>query len=594
MFAGWIADGSGILVTTRAGSVAQVHRLDRAGGVPEQLTTGDEPVAGIAVHPLRNGFVYASDLGGSESYQLYWYDLETREVRLLTDGRSRNSDPLFSADGRLLAYSSTRRNGTDTDLRLLDIASGESRALIENGGNWRAIEFTPDARNLLALRRLSLERSEARSVDVVSGEQSVVQDPHRRITFDAFLYAPARKGAYYVSNRAHDRRELHYRSFAGKRVRRLSAHVPWDVTEFTLSRDGRRIAFVANEEGFGTLHLIDTATSAEIALPAFPRGIVISPDFSPDGTRLAFTLNSAQSPSEVHVINIAAQTIERWTKHADEESASLQFTSPQLVRFRTFDRVGMRRRTIPTLYYRPASATTGSPVPVVIDIHGGPAAQARPAFNAEIQFLVNELGVAVLMPNVRGSSGYGSSYRDLDNGMRREDAVRDIGALLDWIAAQPELDASRVGVRGVSYGGYMALATMIHYGDRLRAGVSVAGISNFVTFLSETGSYRRDQRRLEYGDERETRMRGFLERISPLTRAERIRSPLLVAHGVNDPRVPVGEADQLVRSVRERGGDVWYLRFDDEGHGFRKTANADRYTALQMLFWQRHLLMSTE
>ncbi|MEO8012419.1 MAG: prolyl oligopeptidase family serine peptidase, partial [Dokdonella sp.] len=417
-----------------------------------------------------------------------------------------------------------------------------------------------------------------------------IHDPKRRISFDAFLYAPDGKGAYYIANENGQFRELTYHDFARDRPTRLSAHIPWDVTEFSLSADGRRIAFVANEDGFGTLHLLDTATRKEISLPRMPPGLAFAPDFSKDGKHLAFTLNSATSPSDAYVIDLAGQRVERWTMSEIGGLDSRTFRSPQLVRFPTFDNVGGKPRQIPALYYKPAARTDGRAHPVVIDIHGGPEGQSRPTFDATVQFLVNELGIAVIEPNVRGSSGYGRDYLDLDNGERREDAVKDIGALLDWIATKPELDAGRVGVAGGSYGGYMVLASMIAYGERVRAGVNTVGISNFVTFLTNTEDYRRDLRRVEYGDERDPRMRKFLQRISPLTNAQRISQPLFVAQGANDPRVPASEAEQIVSRVRSNDGEVWFLLFADEGHGFRKKPNADHFRAASMLFWQRHLL----
>jgi dipeptidyl aminopeptidase/acylaminoacyl peptidase len=264
--------------------------------------------------------------------------------------------------------------------------------------------------------------------------------------------------------------------------------------------------------------------------------------------------------------------------------------TPTLVRFPTFDQVDGKPRTIPAFLYMPAKLPASGKVPVIISIHGGPESQAQPGFNPTTQFMVNELGVAVLAPNVRGSSGYGKTYLTLDNAEKREDSVKDIGALLDWIATQPGLDASRVGVTGGSYGGYMVLASLMHYGDRIRAGVDVVGISHFGTFLKNTEDYRRDLRRVEYGDERDPAMQAVFERISPLNHAGRITSPLFVAQGRNDPRVPYTEAEQIVKAVRGNGQPVWFLMFNDEGHGFRKKANSDYFGAATMKFWQEYLL----
>ena len=590
VFSGWLADGSGMLVSTRSGATTQVHRVDRAGGAITLLTTDDDPVSSIAVHPRRNGFVFGKDKQGSEWFQLYWYDLDTRAVRLLTDGRSRNTDPLFSHDGRLLAYASTERNGIDTDVWVLDVETGERRAVIQEGGAWQPTDFSPDGRSLLAQRSLVVSESQPVAVDLASGALRRIHDPRRRIGFDAFLYTPDGRGAYFIADDRHGFHELKYRDLASDRDRRLTRHIDWDITEFALSPDGARLAFVANEDGRGTLHVLDTATRREIALPAVPEGVVFAPDFSSDGRRLAFTVNSPISPSDVWVLDLHTMTLERWTSADVGGLDARRFVMPQHLRYPTFDHAGLRRRQVPALVYRPAPRTNAAPHAVVIDIHGGPESQARPTFNAATQFLVNELGIAVITPNVRGSSGYGREWLDLDDRGLREDALRDIGALLDWIARQPDLDAGRVGVTGDSYGGYLALAAMIAYGDRLRGGIDVVGISNFVSFLSRTEDYRRDLRRAEYGDERDPRMRRFLERISPLAGVARIRVPLFVAHGANDPRVPIGEAEQLVRGVRANGSSAWYLRFDDEGHGFRRKANVDHFRSVAMLFWQRHLL----
>jgi dipeptidyl aminopeptidase/acylaminoacyl peptidase len=224
---------------------------------------------------------------------------------------------------------------------------------------------------------------------------------------------------------------------------------------------------------------------------------------------------------------------------------------------------------------------------VVIDIHGGPEAQYRPGWDPFIQFLVNELGYTVIGPNVRGSTGFGKTFMALDNGTLREDAVRDIGSLLVWIGVQPAFDHERVSVMGGSYGGYMTLAALISYGERLKGGIDVFGISNFVTFLRNTSGYRRDLRRAEYGDERDNNMRVFLDRISPLTNAKRIKRPLLVVAGLNDPRVPASESEQLVWQVRAAGGEVWYLAAKDEGHGFRKKANRDVYLQTAASFLEK-------
>jgi dipeptidyl aminopeptidase/acylaminoacyl peptidase len=327
-----------------------------------------------------------------------------------------------------------------------------------------------------------------------------------------------------------------------------------------------------------------------VRLPTLPIGVIGGLSFSPDGKRLALTLNSATSPSDVHVIDLAAATLTRWTQSEVGGLDASKFVAPTLVRYPTFDKVAGKQRTIPAFYYKPTKPSKTGKYPVVINIHGGPEGQSLPTFSSNAQYLANELGVALLVPNVRGSTGYGKTYLSLDNAEKREDSVKDIGALLDWVAKQPELDASRVGVMGGSYGGYMVLASLMHYSDRIRAGVDVVGISHFGTFLKNTESYRRDLRRVEYGDERDPAMAKVFERISPLNHAGKIKSPLFVAQGRNDPRVPWTEAEQIVKAVRGNGQPVWYLLYADEGHGFAKKANSDWFGAATILFWQQNLL----
>ncbi|MFP5373788.1 MAG: S9 family peptidase [Gammaproteobacteria bacterium] len=596
--AGWTPDGC-LLVGTRFAETNQVHRVCAPLGMREQLTFYPEPVSSTTPAPAksgRDGFVFGKDTGGDEFWQLHWFDLATRETTLLTDGRrSQNRGPLFSPDGRLLAYSSTARNGTDTDVWVRDMATGQARPVVTAGGSWSAQDFSPDGRRLLVTRYVSINEAYPGEVDLATGELTLFPVDGGKAAFGGFEYAPDGASVYFVSDepvagRPSEFRTLRYHAPDDGSVRELSGHIPWDVEGFTIADDGRHLAYVTNEDGIYKLRVLALPGHEEVALPELPVGVIGGLAFSPDGRRLALTLNSATSPSDAYVIDLAARSLTRWTRSEIGGLDPDRFVSPTLVRYPTFDQVDGAPRTIPAFYYRPANLPAGRRLPVVINIHGGPEAQSLPTFNPTVQYLVNELGVAVLVPNVRGSSGYGKTWLTLDNAEKREDSVRDIGALLDWIAAQPELDEGRVGVYGGSYGGYMVLASMATYPERIRAGVDIVGISHFGTFLQNTEDYRRDLRRAEYGDERDPAIAALFERISPLNNAHRIAAPLFVAQGRNDPRVPWTEAEQIVKAVRGNGQPVWYLLFADEGHGFRKKTNADYFTAATMLFWQAHLL----
>ena len=603
--AGWTKDGC-LLIGTRFAETSQVHRVCQPLGMREQLTFYPEPVAGVTPAPTkawRDGFVFAKDKGGDEFAQLYWFDAPTRSTTLLTDGkRSQNGGTVLSRDGVLMAYTSTARNGTDRDVWIRDTKTGASRALVTAGGSWSAMDFSPDGSRLLVMKYVSAAESYPGVVDVASGRLDLFPVDGGKASFGGFGFAPDGKAVYFISDepiksKAQEFKTLRYHDSASGKLEVLTASIPWDIGGFTIADDGRHLAFASNEDGISRLRVLALPSHREVRLPALPIGVIGGLAFSPDGKRLALTLNSATSPSDVHVIDLGAATLTRWTRSEVGGLDAANFVSPTLVRYPTFDQADGKQRTIPAFYYKPSkpSSASGSKTgkyPVVINIHGGPEGQSQPTFSANAQYLANELGVAMLVPNVRGSSGYGKTWLSLDNAEKREDSVKDIGALLDWIAKQPELDASRVGVIGGSYGGYMVLAALTHYSDRIRAGVDVVGISHFGTFLKNTESYRRDLRRVEYGDERDPAMAALFERISPLNNAARIKSPLFVAQGRNDPRVPYTEAEQIVKAVRGNGQPVWFLMYDDEGHGFAKKGNRDYFDAATILFWQQHLLGS--
>ncbi len=596
--AGWTKDGC-LLVSTRFAETAQAHRVCEPLGMREQLTFYPEPIGGITPAPARawrDGFVFAKDKGGDEFSQLYWFDEATRSTTLLTDGkRSQNGGTTLSRDGGLMAYSSTARNGTDRDVWLRNTRTGDTKLLVDAGGNWSPMDFSPDGTRLLVMKYVSAAESYPGVVDVASGKLTLFPVDGGKASFGGFAFAPDGKAVYFISDeplqgKPQEFKTLRYHDPASGRFEVLTANIPWDVGGFTLADDGKHLAFVSNEDGISKLHVLSLPGHREVRLPALPIGVIGGLAFSPDGKRLALTLNSATSPSDVHVIDLAAATLTRWTRSEVGGLDASKFVAPTLVRYPTFDKVDGVQRTIPAFFYKPAKPAKHGKYPVVINIHGGPEGQSQPTFNPTAQYLANELGVAMLVPNVRGSTGYGKTYLSLDNADKREDSVKDIGALLDWIATQPELDASRVGVIGGSYGGYMVLASLTHYSDRIRAGVDIVGISHFGTFLKNTESYRRDLRRVEYGDERDPAMNAVFERISPLNNAHKITSPLFVAQGRNDPRVPWTEAEQIVKAVRGNGQPVWYLLYADEGHGFAKKANSDWFGAATMLFWQQYLL----
>jgi dipeptidyl aminopeptidase/acylaminoacyl peptidase len=442
------------------------------------------------------------------------------------------------------------------------------------GEFWIPQDWSPDDAKLLLTRHVSINESHPFILDLKTGERKPLPSlGAAKAATGSMRFLPDGK-VVLASDAAGEFRQLAVLDPAASQPQWRQSS--WDVTDIEVSDSGR-IAFVVNEDGASRLALLNPEAAVEI-----PVGIVSGLRFSPDGKRLGFTLSRPDAPSDAYTYEIDEKKLVRWTYSEVGGLDPASFVLPRRISYKSFD-----QREIPATVYKPRGAKKS---PVVISIHGGPESQSQPFFSPLTQYWVNDLGLAVLVPNVRGSTGYGKTYVALDNAEKREDSVKDIGALLDWIATQPDLDASRVAVIGGSYGGYMVLASLVHYGDRLRAGVDIVGIANFVTFLEKTSGYRVDLRRVEYGDERDPKMRAVFERISPANHADRIKSALLVVHGKNDPRVPFFEAEQIAAKVRAQGRPVWTVTADNEGHGFARKENRDYMNAAIALFFRKHLL----
>jgi dipeptidyl aminopeptidase/acylaminoacyl peptidase len=568
-----------LLITTRFGDVDQLHLLERAAGERRQLTFLREPItqAAFSPDPGRSAFVYLKDVGGNENAQLYYQRMGEPAAKLLTDGKSLNGGPVWSNSGREVAFFSTARDGVSYDIDIVEPETGSLPRLAVAGDSatWYPLDWSPDDRKLLVLKYVSVSEAYLYVVDLSSGQKREVDPAPAKVGITGGKFSRDGQGVYFISDRDGEFEQLRFVNFFSGEKSVISAHLSWNIEELAISRDGHYLAYTSNEAGSDKLNVLDLRTHQDLIPPRLAGpGIIESLNFDTGGNRLAFGYAAPNHPRDAYVLDMATNQLEAWT-HSEAGAVDLaKVVTPRLTQFPTFDRTGARQRQIPVYVYEPS---TPGPHPVLITLHGGPESQFRPGFDPWLQYAVNELGFAVVAPNVRGSDGYGKSYLALDNGVLRQDAVKDVGALLVWLSLQKSFDPKRVVVSGSSYGGYLALATMVDFSERLRGGVDVAGIANFVSFLTNTAPYRQNQRRAEYGDERDLDMRAFLRRISPLTNAERISRPLLIVHGKNDPRVPVSEADQIVNRVRAKGGDVWYLQANDEGHGFRKKQNRDAY-----------------
>ena len=587
--ASWHPTRREMLVATRFGDTPQVHMVKMPGGARTQMTFFRERITGALYQPKAgNYFVFSRDTGGNEFFQYYRYDLSDGTVTLLTDGKSRNTGGTWSNGGQWAVYNSTRRNGKDTDLYILNPADPKTdRQLLQlEGGGWSVTDWAPDDKQLLLEEGLSANESYYWIVDVAKGEKTLLMPKggEEKVAYFGAQFSQDGRGMYVISDKGSEFLRLNYFDFATKRMVPLTAHINWDVDTFDLSPDGNTIAFVTNEDGASHLRLMDTKSRKEKPAPKLPLGTVGGIDWHDNGRDLGYTFLSARSPADAYSLDVRTGKIDRWTKSETGGLNTATFSEAELVRWKSFD-----GKPISGFLYMPPARFTG-PRPVIINIHGGPEAQSRPVFLGRNNYYLNEMGIAIIYPNVRGSTGFGKTFLKLDNGFLREDSYKDIGTLLDWIGAQPRLDANRIMVTGGSYGGHMSFAVAQRYNDRIRASLPIVGISNLVSFLERTESYRRDLRRVEYGDERDPKMREFMLRIAPLNHASSIKKPIFIVAGGNDPRVPVNEAQQMVKTMRDNQTPVWYLMAKDEGHCFAKKKNVDFQHYATVAFIQEYLL----
>ena len=597
-FLEWTEDGNGIFVSTRFGDVSQVHRVGHPGGARQQVTFFDEPVSGLQRQPGGSKMVFRMDAGGSEFTQIFLLDpVSDDDAIMLTDGESRNGSVVWDRSGELIAYQSTRRNGASNDVWLMNTSNSETARMVlesPDGTYWNPYDFSQDNRKLLIINYVGNADSRIHLLDIESGEMRLLAgDPGNPSSNYPLAFDREGIGFWYITDVNGDFQQLAWQSLEeGSKPVIVTEEIPWNVEGGAMSEDRTRGVFAVNVDGLSQIYLMDMVSRKFAPVKSIPVGLAGGLEFSPDGRKLGLTLNTSKTPSDSFVLQLGEGALEygelvRWTYSEVGGLDTDSFIEPELVHYPTFDSANGGPESIPAWVYKPAGK---GPHPVIINIHGGPEGQSRPSFSSTYQMWLSKLGAVVIRPNVRGSAGYGKHYMGLDNGFKREDSVRDIGALLDWIATQPDMDKDRVAVYGGSYGGYMVLASSVHYSDRLAAAVDVVGISNFVTFLENTQDYRRDSRRAEYGDEREPAMREHLQSISPLGRVDQIKIPMLVVQGQNDPRVPVTEAIQVVDALRAQGQPVWYMNALNEGHGYRKKENRDVYQQAAIMFLQEYLL----
>jgi dipeptidyl aminopeptidase/acylaminoacyl peptidase len=582
-FQGWDPKQRAVLIGTRFGNVPQLHRVAMPMGARTQISFEAEPVSGSYAPRRGDVLVVQKDRGGDEYFQLY--TLADGRLMLLTDGKSRNEINAWSNDGSLLGFSSTRRNGADTDLYVMDPRKPASSRMVAQvkGGGWAIAGFAPDKRTAYAMNYKSVQHVDPYRLDLTSGKLSPIGDLAADVAYGGLQVAP--DGALWVTS---DRQSEFHR--LGRLNPISGAFTPvsrekWDVDGFDLSDDGKTIAYVVNEAGTDKLRIMDVASGRVRKVEALPAGLIGGIEFSPSG-ELGFSLSSAKSASDIWSLDPDTLKLTRWTQ---SETGGLDpniNVEPRIITTKSFD--GLE---VSGLLYLPDAAKFPGRRPLLVNVHGGPEGQSQAGFRGATNFYLNELGIGVFYPNVRGSTGYGKTFVSLDNGpFKRENSVRDMAALIDAVRADSRVDPQHVGLTGGSYGGYMCYAAAVQLKDRLRATQCTVAISNFVSFLKNTNAYRQDLRRVEYGDERDPVQRKQLMAISPLTRVNEISKPMFVITGANDPRVPKSEADQMVAAIRRNGGEAWHMIAADEGHGYQKKENQDYAFLAQLAFWQEYLL----
>ncbi|WP_122090770.1 S9 family peptidase [Halalkalicoccus subterraneus] len=554
--------------------VPQVWSLDFPRAWPAQHTFADERVTFAAFSPERPELVFGMDEGGNERQQLFLLRPDGTIDPLTAHPAAKHRFGGWSSDGERFAFASNRRDEAVFDVYVQGRDQrGEEAELIHEGEGWLTVGgWSPDDSRLIVTESHSSFDQDVHVLDIGSGELTHLTPHEGRIRFRSTSWGPD-GGIYLVTDRDSDTLFLARLDAETGDLDVIEEGGEWNVDRVAVDEESERIVYSRNVDGYteltaGELSGLDVEEFPE---PDLPEGVAGGVSFGPDGERFAVGATGDTDNTNVHVVETATGESERWTDAATGGIPRERFSDSELVRFESFD-----NREIPAFFSLPEDAPAGE-TPAIVDIHGGPEGQRRPSFSPVKQYFLDR-GYAYFEPNVRGSSGYGREYTHLDDVEKRMDSVADIRAGVEWLHEQPEIDSDRIVAFGGSYGGFMVLASMTEYPDLWAAGIDIVGIANFVTFLENTGEWRRELREAEYGSLEHDRE--FLESVSPINNIDSIEAPLFVLHGENDPRVPVGEAEQIAERAREHV-PVETLIFEDEGHGFTKLGNRiEAYTGI--------------
>ena len=569
--------GDQIAFLTNISGTAQVWMVNAQGGWPHQMTFFPDRVDFISWSPDGSGLIFAKSIGGDENAQLYWLAPDGSQIRLLTsEPKVRHNFGGWSHNGKQISYASNQRNRDFFDIYVMDVATGNSQLVHQQDGANAPVAWSVDGRRLVVSHvneQLSLD-NDLYLVDIATKTATHLTPHEGAAEFSDVRFMPDGQSLLFTTNHKGEFQSLAQMELASRRVEILD-DAQWDVAAIEVSDNGGMLAYTLNRDGFSELYvrrlntdgkpLITNLGSKGLPVKLPGKGVLSGLSFSRDGHKLALVFDGARFNADVWIYDLQARTLKQVTHSSRAGIFQSSFVEPELIRYKTFD-----GRMIPAWYYRPRNTPANGPLPVIVQVHGGPEGQALPAFNAVDQYFLSR-GYAILGPNVRGSTGYGKTYTHLDDVQQREDSVKDLASAVDWLKSSGGADPKRIAVMGGSYGGYMVLAAVTLYPEIWSAAVELFGIANFETNLTRTAGYRRKLREREYGTlEKDLE---FLRSISPIYKVDRIRAPLFVLQGKNDPRVPYTESEQIVKALRDRSRPVEYILFEDEGHGFVKLNN---------------------
>jgi dipeptidyl aminopeptidase/acylaminoacyl peptidase len=574
-------DGQEVTFLSRITGTGQVWKVGRNGGWPEQLTFFSSGAASATWSPTEKQLLVSADTDGNEQFQLYLLKGDGTDLVPLTNNpKVRHSFGGWTDDGKQIFYTSNARDPRYFDCYLMDIATRQARIVFQKDAVLGAEAVSPDGKYLIASEATSNVNQNLYLVDVATGQGRLLTPHEGDAEFNVIGFGPFDNILYLATDLGREFTNLATMDLRTGKITYLQ-DVKADIASAQITPDRRVLVYTTNRDGYTDLAFLDLKTKRALRAPTLPRGLVSLGGFSANSRTLALSLNTPTRNTDVWLLDMASGKFWQVTFSSTAGIDRATFVEPTLIKYRSFD--GLE---IPAFLYVPQNARPDRSTPVIVSVHGGPEAQEQPGFASLYQYFVSR-GYAVLAPNIRGSSGYGKTYLAMDNARKRWDALKDLAALVEWVGTKPELDVKKVAIFGGSYGGFAVLAMLVHYPDLFAAGVDVVGISDFKTFLANTAPFRRPLRIAEYGDP--VIDSEFMDQISPARHVARIKAPLMVIQGANDPRVPASESTQIVEKVRAKGGIVEYQLFPDEGHGVAKLSNRIIAYERMVAFLDRHL-----